>query len=204
MLQKRPHLCLSRKLSYSSALREAQNASKDLPPSPGFPSLFTVASSLASSLRTASSVCCYNDSNTSIMQEDHLVALPQNLHCDESNTKTAFILHSAHSDRPVSASPSKRIHSLKQDYSSYDPASPSTSKISLEDFLAPRPSPSRLSSTDSILYSSYMRTDSEEPDSRASRPAGLVVAMDEDSDAMDEDIRTEVETPRMRGTVPVS
>lgn len=194
LMQKRPHLSLSRKLSYSSALREAQNSAttahrSEAPPSPGFPSLLTVASSLASSLRT----CSQHLGSTAVAyppaEEDHLPGLPLDLHCTQ---RTPFVLRSAPLSRnavPSSSSSSlpRRLETLRAASTSYDRSN--TSQILEGDFLQPRPATSRISSTDSLEYRNMRACSEELPSSPMYEPqsaCGLVAAVEDD--AMDEDM----------------
>lgn len=193
LVQKRPHLCLSRKLSYSSALRDAQaiaSNSASNPPSPGFPSVLTVASSLASSLRapaSASASACRSDGG---MPEDHFgnTLSPQDLHSQNTCNPTQIMIHSGSSSSSSIIPTKKRIESLKRSLASCASSTASISQIVLEDFLNPRPSTSRASSSDSFYTDPYIRIDSEGPDSRPITSSGLVCASDVDSDAMDEDV----------------
>lgn len=197
---KRPHLCLSRKLSYSSALLDAPasvHAAASTPPSPGFPSVLAVASSLASSLRAGSSLC-----NSDAMPEDHLGSLPQDLRSPTKSTPTCFAIPSASSGRRPIESTTKRIAALRRSLVSCESDVASTSQAVLEDFLFPRPGTSRASSSDSWYRDLYIRTDSEGPDSEAHTSCGLVAAADDWSDGMDEDFVADATLVRTRGGAP--
>lgn len=178
-------------MSYSSALRDAQaiaNSAASNPPSPGFPSVLAVASSLASSLR-ASSAACYSNNDNDMPEDYHLGTLsPQHLHLQGASTATSFLVPQGPLCSSSTLHSKKRIGSFKRSLASCASAPASTSRTGLEDFLRPRPSISRASSTDSFHTSPYIRTDSESLDWEPVTASGLVSAADADTDTMDEDL----------------
>lgn len=209
-LQKRPHLYLSRKLSYSSPLRDTPvhpaNNVNNAPPSPGFPSVLAVASSLASSLRASSSSCC--SSGDASAMEDHPSILPQHPHWDISKPPSPFRLCSAPSGRLSFPPASNRVESLRSSVLTANSGIPSTSKTVLEDFLIPRPpASSRCSSSDSFYNDRCMRDSSEDPSLPSSStfwPSGLVMPDEDDGDAMEEDTTLEHDLARISGNRTVS